>query len=266
MSTPDSQKSQENPGGNTKTPGNQAYCWCFTWSEALEDDKKLSASQLSQVLKPYCKKFTFQLENSKSGYRHFQGQFSLIRKETLSTLKNIFGCKPHFEKTRDYFASLNYTTKDETRVGGPWNEKSTFLKLITDLYPWQIKARNLLTANPDDDRTINWFYDPEGSKGKTQFCKYMAATYGAQILGNGAFADLAYAIGDEPKIVLFNITRDLEGRFNYSALEAIKDGLMFSGKYESCTKLFNSPQVAVFANFSPRLESMSKDRWNIIRL
>jgi len=117
-----------------------------------------------------------------------------------------------------------------------------------------------------DDRTIVWVWEENGCAGKTQFCKYMALKHQATILGNGAFKDIAQALPDNPKIVLFNITRDLEERINYSALEAVKDGLIFSGKYESKTKIFNSPHVVIFSNFEPRKESMSLDRWKIIKI
>lgn len=263
-----SQESQRKPGGNTKPPDFQAYKWFFTWPEIGADGEILSPSQISQELKVWCKSFKFQLEKGKEdGYRHFQGNISLINKHNLSTMKNLFGSKIHWERTKDYFAAMNYTGKAETRVDGPWTEESVFVDVlcIDKFYPWQKQCLKICLTEKND-RTINWFWEGPGCRGKTQFCKYMYVNHKALILGNGAFKDIAAAVTENPKIVLMNLTRDLEERINYSALEAVKDGMIFSSKYKSGVKVFNSPVVVVFANYPPRKDSMSLDRWNVIEI
>lgn len=263
------QKSHEKPGGNTKPPDFQCYKWCFTWPESVlyeEHEVRFTPSQISRELKDIAKKFTFQLEAGKeNGYRHYQGQLSLISKLNLAVIKNLLGPKIHWERTRDYFAAQNYSTKTSTRIAGPWSEKSTFVDVVTNLRPWQYDCM-IKIMSAKSDRIIWWFWDPKGNTGKTQFCKFMAVQYGATVIGNGAFKDIASSLPDDPKMVLMNLTRDLETHINYSALEAIKDGLIFSAKYESKMKIFNSPVVCVFANFEPRTEAMSLDRWRIIRI
>jgi len=259
--------SQSEPGGNTKPPappswqGTQFYLWMITLKCGDE-----TAEDLSQNLKTFCKKFTFQKESGKStGYIHWQIYISLIQKERFRTLKNLFPNAAHIEPARNGWAASKYCEKSDTRIEGPYNEESVFIKIITDLYPWQKKVEEMCLI-PPDDRTINWIWDEEGCNGKTQLCKYMAVKHNATLLGNGSFKDLASALPETPKIVLFNVTRGLEERFNYSAIEAIKDGVVFSGKYKSSTKIFNSPHLFVFANFAPDLNAISKDRWNIINI
>lgn len=258
-----SQTSQEKEGGNTKTPSTkyQVFLWMITLPS-----ENIDASQLSQELSTFCKKFTFQKEKGeKTGYEHWQIFISLKQKEYFGTVKNLFPSSAHIEPCKDGWKAKNYCQKSDTRIEGPYDEKSTFLKTITKLYPWQEHILQECLKVPDD-RTINWIWEKEGNRGKTQFCKYMAIKHKATVLGNGAFKDIAQALPDDPKIVLFNITRDLEERINYSALEAVKDGMIFSGKYESKTKIFNSPHIYIFANFEPRLDAMSKDRWKITRI
>ncbi len=53
----------------------------------------------------------------------------------------------------------------------------------------------------------------------------------------------------------------MEDYVSYQALEEIKDGIFFSGKYEGGMKIFNSPHVICFANFSPAEHKLSGDRW-----
>lgn len=264
-----SQISQSNPGGNTKPPGKipqfQLYCWFFTLKVT---ETSQEAEELAEHLKTFCKKFTFQKESGeKTGYIHWQGCFTMITKEYFQTVKNRFCESIHLEPTKDVFASKNYCSKSETRLEGPYDEKYVFIDTIKreNFKHWQNDIMKIIATKPDY-RTIHWYWEPNGNVGKTSFCKYLAVHKTATVLGNGAFKDLAQAIGDSPKIVCFNITRDLEERINYSALEAIKDGLVFSGKYESKTKVFNCPHVFVFANFEPRLDAMSADRWIISRI
>jgi hypothetical protein len=258
-----SQPSQSELEGNTKTSSikNQLFLWLVTLPSA-----EIEASQLSQELSTFCKKFVFQKEKGKeTGYIHWQIYISLKTKEYFATVKNLFPHNAHIEPVKDGWKAANYCKKSDTRIEGPYDEKSVFLKTITNLYEWQKKILDNCLTEPDD-RTINWIWESEGNRGKTQFCKYMAVKHKATVLGNGAFKDVAYALQENPKIVLFNITRDVEEKINYSVIEAVKDGMIFSGKYESKTKIFNSPHVYIFANFEPRVKAMSRDRWVITKI
>lgn len=264
MSQEMSQESQVKPIGNTISIGarNQMYCWFFTLNM-----EECTASQLSQLLKTYCKSFKFQGESGlKTGYNHWQGTFSLKTKEYFSTVKNLFPCSIHLEGTKHPFKALNYCGKDDTRICGPYDHNSTFLKTIdaSSFYQWQKELLEYVKG-PVNDREILWYYDQKGGKGKTAMCKFLISNHNASFISNGKTSDLSFAIND-PKIVVVNYTRDNEERINYGILESIKDGLVFSGKYESKTKCFDPPHLIVFANFSPRLESMSLDRWKIITL
>lgn len=74
--------------------------------------------------------------------------------------------------------------------------------------------------------------------------------------------------GYYPAIVCANVARS--DRFTSSsakALEAIKDGLFFSGKYESgMTNTWAAPIVIVFANRKPVTSAFSSDRWRVYRI
>ncbi len=261
--------SQPEPAGNTNTAGSgpvkktiphQLYRWA--WTIKLES---IDLSQLSQLLTLYCKSWVFQLEQGEdSAYKHWQGCCSLKRKERFCTVKNLFPIATHLEPCKDWWASKAYCSKTDTRLEGPYTEKTLIVKTIEVLRPWQQYIKEKLLEEPDD-RTILWIWDSTGATGKTQFTKYMAVKHGAQALNNGKTSDLAYAIG-MTSIVMVNLCRSLEGKVNYQALESIKDGLIFSPKYESCTKIFNSPHLAIFANFEPDRAAMSEDRWEIINI
>ena len=49
-------------------------------------------------------------------------------------------------------------------------------------------------------------------------------------------------------------------------MEEIKDGLIYSGKYEGGFANIEHPHVIVVSNFAPELSKLSEDRWNILKI
>lgn len=258
-----SQECQEKPVGNTKTTGTKYQKYCYFFTKKAEG---IEPSQLWALLDVHCKKFNFQLEKGKEGgYLHYQGNFSLKTKEYMQTVKNIFGNDIHLEDTINPFAAEKYCEKDETRVAGPWNKTKKPLKLKKPEFPWQMKILDECKEEPDD-RKIIWVWEEIGKVGKSQFAKFMAVEHGAVIFNQGKFSDIACALPDNPKIVIFDLPRTLEDHVNYGAIEAVKNGMIFSGKYESHTKFFDSPHLYIFANFPPEEDKLSKDRWIVRKI
>lgn len=66
-----------------------------------------------------------------------------------------------------------------------------------------------------------------------------------------------------PQIIIFDVPRTNIDYINYEAIESIKNGVFFSGKYESAQVIMNCPHVIVFANSMPCQNKLSKDRWVI---
>lgn len=247
-----------------KIPMHQLYRWCITIPMESQD-----LDSLWDTLTMYCKQYTFQGERGESGYEHWQIVLSLFHKEYFAVVKNIFGTKAHIEPCDDWRASKTYCSKEESRmIGcGPYTETTPRIKIIRTLRAWQTMLENIIlneTNNPDD-RIIHWWYD-NGNQGKTAFCRYMLVNHHACVLSNGPTSDIAFALPRDPKIILFNIPRDREARTNYGVLEMIKDGLIFSGKYESRTKVFNTPVLVIFSNFLPDVTKLSTDRWSIFNI
>ncbi len=83
---------------------------------------------------------------------------------------------------------------------------------------------------------------------------YLQTHHNAFIVSGGKVADIAHAYDEQP-IVCFDLSRTMVDHCDhvYSMIEKFKDGCIFSGKYESRTKIFDVPHVIVFANFKPDL-------------
>lgn len=137
-----------------------------------------------------------------------------------------------------------------------------------DLREWQVDLEALLLSEPDD-RSIDFYYDPDGGKGKSWFQAYWFSKYPneTQLLGPGKRDDIAHAIDVSKKIFFFNIPRGSLEYFQYSVLEMIKDRVVFSPKYESCTKVLRArPHVVVFTNDTIDESKLSADRYRIHEL
>ena len=178
---------------------------------------------------------------------------------------------------RSLKACVEYCSKIKTRIG-PTNINGFEIpeEIITiseeDLEVWQQEIVDLIEDEPHG-RAIHWYWDCKGGIGKTEFCKYLFVHKPDVMYVNGKGADMKYAVAAfvekhkrGPKIVLLDFPRDYEKYVSYAGMEQIKNGIFFSGKYESNTVVFNTPHVLCFANFPPNLASLSEDRWVVTNL
>lgn len=247
--------------GNTKRPSASKY-WSFTWNNFGD------VAPLKRKLEEVCVWAVFQEETGESGTKHLQGTLSLRVK---GRPKEIFGIKEiHWEKTRHVNESAEYCTKDETRTGERWSfgpvPSKKLLKYRKDgWYQWQQEVLDLLKEDPDDRKVI-WVFDPEGCSGKSTLCRYLVIERNALVV-SGTASDIFYAISTatNTEIVIFDVPRSSFGHISYKAIECIKNGLFFSGKYESKMHVFNPPHLVVMANEMPEEGQLTSDRYHIIR-
>lgn len=113
------------------------------------------------------------------------------------------------------------------------------------------------------ERGVLWVYDPIGGTGKTFLSKHLIAKGDCFRCTNGKTKDIAYAYHGE-KTFIMDLSRSLEDHVNYDLIEQVKNGMLFSAKYESQTKMFEPPKMLILANFAPEMNKLSKDRWQIL--
>lgn len=221
------------------------------------------------------KKYAFQMEKGENGVLHWQIAFSCGKpcrmrrtkvREQLMKLGNFNFPNGDYCENAKSQAYEHYSQKSDTRVEGPWvfGMPIPYLgqDLITEdmMYDWQIGLLQIVKQRPHS-RQIHWVCDKDGKVGKSSMTKYLAYHYNALKCG-GAKKDIYMAAG-ETDIYIVDLPRTVEERVPYEAIEELKNGHVFSGKYESCQKLFPIPHVIIFANFLPDFTAMSSDRWNV---
>lgn len=116
------------------------------------------------------------------------------------------------------------------------------------------------------NRHVLWVYDKDGNTGKTFLAKYIRFVKKGFYMENAKKCDIALAWAGQ-ELVVANLTRDKEDITNYSVFESLKDGLIFSGKYQSALKFTEkNVKIAVMANWLPVISKLSLDRWQIMVL
>lgn len=233
-------------------------------------------------------KYVFQWEKGGDTDRdHLQGyiEFPTQRHyERIRVLLNeIPQAKPcHLEACKSKKSAILYCSKHDTRVAGPWHRNIAYSKLtppdirqfdpIQGVEPYEWQCVLLDTVNgPPVPRHVYWIWEPEGNVGKTAIAKHLCCTRRCLYV-SGQGKDILYAVGKymeesgQPEIIIFDFPRSAEGYVSYGSIEKVKDGLFFSGKFESRTVVMGECHVVCFSNSEPDLSKLSGDRWVIRRI
>lgn len=279
-------KTVKDGSGNTNTePEKEVRSLFFTYNNPSKDEKDELLKWLDGRANM---SYIFQEETGKNGTPHLQGVFKSKSPIKWVTLKKLFK-RVHWEKTKSWKDAIIYCSKEETRTGKIYKSKDIIIprvkKPIKDplegkrLYPYQKKILKLIKEEPDD-RTIHWFWDSNGNIGKSSLVKHIYIKHqDTTIITGGKGNDVRNQVnihvnGDAKKgippkeleIAILDISRTNEDYVSYEVIEQIKNGLLYSGKYEGGTCLFNSPHIICFANFEPKIENLSEDRWHICEI
>lgn len=134
------------------------------------------------------------------------------------------------------------------------------------LYQWQADLHRKLILSPDP-RKITFVVDPVGNKGKTWYALYYCQLHdNAQVLVMGPQRDMAHVLNVTSRVVFVDCTRSKVELLNYDFLENVKNGYVFSPKYDSHIKRMLTPHLVVMMNQMPDMARLSPDRYDIVEL
>lgn len=239
---------------------------------------------LSEFLRGWANKWVFQLEESDTGYVHYQGRINLIKARSAEALKKAMSVdmpkiwlaptsNPTFQR-----GDFNYGMKSDTRKEGPWTDtdgpKNVTWQLglfeAETLYPWQQKVIDI--AKQWDMRKITVVIDELGDSGKSMLTEYMEYhDLGYEVPPMTQMEDImqccmcikpqrCYLI-DMPK----GLKKDKLASF-YAGIECLKNGVMYDKRYSFKKRRIDRPQIIVFTNMMPDTSLLSIDRWDFRRI
>jgi len=241
---------------------------------------------LHKFLDTKAKKWVFQLEKGEeTGYEHYQGRISLIKKTTktgaLKLLENKFN---YLEPTvsAEHRKSAFYCMKEQTRIKEPESDqeynkrKNVFipkhLKKDVILYPFQ----KTISEYPNDDRKINCVIDTGGNNGKSYISQLLEIQKkGFRCPQLNDFKEIlqllcCYCMDNEIRDIghlFFDLPRAMKKdtlRGIISAIEEIKSsGRLIDVRNHFKLWQMEKPNIWVFSNEHLDYSDLSADRWNL---
>lgn len=230
--------------------------WIFTWNNYPADAREILSSKSSKYKRIVC-----QCEIAPTtGTPHVQGYIEF--KEKVRPMSVFPDITIRWKKCYSIEGGSNYCLKDDTRDPDGWElcipRRKAPLRLMKpeQFTDWMKEIHDLILVDNDDYRTMLWFWEEVGGVGKTEFIKYMAATYGDDVVvcRTAKSSDILTCATDEARMYLFDFPRDAEVGFSpWNAIEQIKDGFVTDGKLKKTARrlIFNRPYVIIFANWPP---------------
>lgn len=255
----------------------RAKRWVFTLNNYNEVDEV----DILDFVNKRSAEYVIGKEIGDNGTPHLQGFLLFPDRIDFNLLKKL-NSRIHWEVMKGSVKqNITYCTKSDNYITNLKSLNDPHTLYIKNMckemeekgfHPWQQNIIDICNTEPDD-RKINWIYDLDGNKGKSYLCKYLFAKYKC-IISDGKKDNifnqvLTFFEKENPAnttIILLDIPRHNLQYVNYGVLESLKNGLIYSGKYEGGCVAFKAPHVFVFANELPDLSKFSQDRWNIIEL
>lgn len=263
----------------TSTP-----CAQYEFRLTAKDNWSQHKDDIISCLKGYAKSWVFQLETGDTGYIHFQGNLSLIKKRRQLELVKVFHGtvlgEAHLRPLSNNAlkGELFYSIKEDTRTQGPWSDKDEeifipyqYAGLESKLLPFQQKIWD--EADKRDPRKVNLIIDHDGCNGKSTLASLMELhNRGIDLPPTNEARELIQSLADilikknirDPKTVFIDIPRAMkqDKLFGlYTAVEQIKKGKVYDVRHSYKDWWFHSPQIWVFTNTIPDVTMLSADRW-----
>jgi len=239
--------------------------WLCTWNN-FPDDWQAIIGSCGAI------DYAAQKEKGKDAEKeHIQFAVRFDNQRHFTAMQELFK-GAHIEPAKDWVKAKQYCQKKDTQVEeGIVSKPQLACKDPLEgkvPRPIQQQILDIIKTEPDD-RTIYWFYDPDGNIGKTTLAKSICLKDRSVLNLAGKSADMRYGVqalvvkGRPPRTVFMNLARSIEGFVSYQGMEEVKDGFFFSTKYECGMVIYDCPHMIVLANFTPDTGSMSMDRWVI---
>jgi len=256
--------------------------WSFTF--AFEDDAKFDEAAFVKSIKNNgAIKWCLQEEKGAGGLRHLQGCVSFKQGKRLGELSpfRFPGLKPaHWSATHDETSASFYSTKEDTRIRGPWTDKDQPPYIPKAFRDPVLRAEQqwiLDRLEDQNNRKILFIVDKGGNTGKTWLGMYLclhkrgvripSSMKSAQEIIQATMATLGVTPAEQRYLSL-DIPRSVSGHDSWikwlSALEDIKNGHLCDPRYAWKEAFIEPPKMLVTSNQRPPQDLLTSDRFDIV--
>lgn len=213
-------------------------------------------------------KWTLGAEQGKRGYKHWQVRFR-ISIDSIDVVRDMV--QKMFEGAHIEECSDTWTYECKERMH--WTSEDRPETLQTRFGQLKENQKQAIERLKDqNDRQIDVWYDPKGNSGKSWLVNHLYETaqahYTPPYLSNvkeivQTVASLYLNVGWRD-ILVIDIPRSWKwSKELYTAIEAIKDGLIMETRYHPQPVNIRGVKVLVLCNTLPKLDALSIDRWRI---
>ena len=263
---------------NRTTPNNTDklfFNYSYQWGSLL-------TSADVQVMKKYCRKEEARfIEEERvqigkdTGIQHYNNQLQAEKKksqklEVLEMIRSMGvteakinwsaqdGCCEAFKSAKKQYDFQMEAKRDKNMI-----ERAR----QTQWRGWQKYLVDYLKA-PVDPREILVVLDKKGNSGKSFLIKNFKILNEEKTckIGKGKMKDIMHIISKKPLVenILVDLPRSIHEPVNYEVLEQVKDGEIFSTKYDGREISIDFCRMIIFTNEPLKWESLSRDRWSIM--
>nr|QXP08233.1 MAG: replication associated protein [Arizlama virus] len=272
---------------------NAIHCFDLT-----VDASRVELETIKTWFDEIAKKYVFQLEKGEqTGYMHYQCRLSLYKKIRLSGFESM--CIAAFEAgwgkasptSTSGSKTFDYVMKEETRVEGPWMDKTAEANLPQKPYEcwcppeWNAMQRDITerVIPYQNQRTFTVYVGiiPEtgksvGNLGKTTIGMHLSMQrkcirVPASLDSGEKIVKFVFGLADitvDRHVIILDVPRAVDSRKHWvkwlSALEDIKNGYLYDDRWSTRVKHIKPPVVIIFGNELPPLHLLTMDRWEII--
>lgn len=275
MSTLDTEVAGNTDSNIITSPLNLAYVdthkrsrgWMIVINNPVADEMADLADRLDYIY------LIYQMERGESGTEHLQGFVYFENAKAMKVLKKNHYCffRAHLEPVRDIAATIKYSSKEDTRIAGPWEfgtkpqqGKRNDLVMIVEEFKARESIEQFVTLNGaawvkyhkglqslayysdghrEEKPYVMWIYGDAG-KGKTKFCvdKHPTSHY---IKDGTQWWD-----GYEHEEAI--IIDDFDGKWPYRDFLRLLDRYKYQGQYKGGYIKINSPFIYITCEYPPR--------------
>lgn len=210
-------------------------------------------------------KWTLGAETGKGGYKHWQVRLkiSLTLEETFEQIKAVFP-DAHIEQASD-----TWTYECKERMHWTSDDRPEVLKTRFG-QPRDYQKQAIEAVRASNDRQIVYWYDEQGNVGKSWLVNHLVESCQAwyvpptlkTVEGIIQWTASVYMNNEFREILVIDIPRSWKWSAElYTAIETIKDGLVYDPRYHAQMVNIRGVKILVLCNHEPKLDRLSADRW-----